>query len=180
MAAEIARELLGDDCPPTYETFLGPPAERMEALSGTEPGLDGRRILFMSSGPGEFRMFYKGLDLMVEAVAKALDRDPSIEFDILGTWDEEIVERCLAPVPEAGFIQPHAQYERPANGDPNGGLASTGPVTSREFKELTMLFSDLDSGILYGTTADLEAIDGPAVAAKVRSATGSRRPPSAG
>lgn len=65
----------------------------------------------------------------------------------------------VAPSPEMDFLQPHAQYERPANGDPNGGLASTGPVTSKKsLRKLTTLFSDLDSGILYGTTGDFDDI----------------------
>ena len=62
--------------------------------------------------------------------------------------------------PEFGFIQPHAQYERPTQGDPLGGLASTGPVTSKKsLRKLTTLFSDLDSGILYGTMGDYDDID---------------------
>ena len=61
-------------------------------------------------------------------------------------------------VPSRASSSPIAQYERPANGDPNGGLASTGPVSSAEFKELTLLFSDLDSGILYGTTDSFDTI----------------------
>lgn len=64
-----------------------------------------------------------------------------------------------APSPEKRFRQPHAQYERPANGDLNGGLASSGPVTSkRSLRTLTTLFSDLDSGILYGTKGDFDDI----------------------
>ena len=100
MAADIARELLGADCPPCYETFLGPPAERAESLSRIEPRLEGKRILFISGGPGEFRMHYKGLDLMVDAVGRAAVRDPELEFDILGAWDDDIIERCMAPVAE--------------------------------------------------------------------------------
>lgn len=65
----------------------------------------------------------------------------------------------VANSPEKGFVQPHAQYERPVNGDPNGGLASTGSVTSkRSLNKLTALFSDLDSGILYGTKGDFDDI----------------------
>ncbi len=57
----------------------------------------------------------------------------------------------VAPVPEPGFIQPHAQYGR---NDPNGGIAVSGAVTSfRSFDEITTLFSDLSSGIMYATTA---------------------------
>ena len=100
MAAEIAQGLLGDRCPPTYETFLGPPAERSQALTALQPALDGKVILFISSGPGPFRMHYKGLDLMIDAFAIAASRDPDLEFNILGDWDREVVERCLSGIPE--------------------------------------------------------------------------------
>ncbi len=54
-----------------------------------------------------------------------------------------------APSPEAGFIQPQAQYGR---NDPNGGVAGSGPVTSQvSFSKITAAFSDLASGILYAT-----------------------------
>ena len=57
---------------------------------------------------------------------------------------------ALAPSPEAGFIQPQAQYGR---NDPNGGVAVSGPVTSLvSFTTITGLFSDLSSGIVYATT----------------------------
>lgn len=53
--------------------------------------------------------------------------------------------------PGDGLIQPHAQYGR---NDPNGGIAITGAVTSfRSFDEITTMFSDLDSGVPYATTA---------------------------
>ncbi len=59
--------------------------------------------------------------------------------------------QAFAPIPEPGFLQPHAQYGR---NDPNGGVAVSGPVTSDESLDtITGLFSDLFSGILYATTA---------------------------
>ena len=62
-----------------------------------------------------------------------------------------------APSPEPGFIQPQAQYGR---NDPNGGIAITGPVTSRNsFDEITGLFSDLSSSIVYATTDSYSEID---------------------
>jgi glycosyltransferase involved in cell wall biosynthesis len=45
-------------------------------------------------------MHYKGLDLMVDAVAAALQRDSAIEFDVLGKWDQDVIDACLARVPE--------------------------------------------------------------------------------
>jgi hypothetical protein len=79
----------------------------------------------------------------------------------------------FAPVPEAGFVQPHAQYERPilapapGTGDPLGGLASSGPVTSQDFKRITMLFSDLDSSRLYATLDPLDTVDATVYTLKV-------------
>jgi len=66
-----------------------------------------------------------------------------------------------APVPEAGFIQPQSQYDRI---DPNGGVAVSGPVTSDlSFDQLTAVFTDLASGLLYGSTAGFDAIDATVV-----------------
>ncbi len=67
-----------------------------------------------------------------------------------GVLDTEPPVDALAPSPEAGFIQPQAQYGR---NDPNGGVAVSGPVTSPvSFTEITGLFGDLSSGIVYATT----------------------------
>jgi glycosyltransferase involved in cell wall biosynthesis len=114
MAVDIAHGLLGDRCPPTYETFIGTPAGRQACLSEVEPELESRRILFIGSGPGDFRLHYKGLDLMVDAVAIAAGSDPAIEFDILGEWDEEIVAAMTARVPAA--IRPRIHFRGRVDG----------------------------------------------------------------
>ena len=108
MAVDIAHRLLGDRCPPTYETFIGTPAERQEALADVEPDLEGRRILFIGSGPGDFRLHYKGLDLMIDAVVIAAASNPAIEFDILGEWESRIVAAMTARVPAA--IRPRIRF----------------------------------------------------------------------
>ena len=55
-----------------------------------------------------------------------------VEDGVVFTAGTPAVDEVNLPsTPEHGFIQPHAQYERPAQGDPNGGLAATGPVTSK-------------------------------------------------
>lgn len=64
-----------------------------------------------------------------------------------------------SPSPEAGFIQPQAQYGR---NDPNGGFAVSGPVVApASFSNLSSVFADLSTGVLYGTTASLNATDAP-------------------
>ena len=111
MASDLVHRLLPDGSPATYETFIGPPAERAEHLVGVKPTLEGRKILCIASGPGDFRMHYKGLDLMVDAVAEAVKRDAAIEFNILGKWDPEIVEACLARIPEEARTHVHFRGE---------------------------------------------------------------------
>ena len=101
MTDEIVHALLGTACPPTYETFVGSPRERTDGLRGVRPDLGTRSILLIASGPGEFRMHYKGLDLMVDAVAIQAESDPSVELNIIGEWDADIVRACMARVPEA-------------------------------------------------------------------------------
>ncbi len=56
-----------------------------------------------------------------------------------------------APVPEAGFIQPYAQFGRPAG---QTFIAVSGPIASdASFDVIDLLFSDLSQGGLYATTA---------------------------
>ena len=63
----------------------------------------------------------------------------------------------VAPSPEPGFVQPHAQYGR---NDPNGGVAVSGPAdTAESLPGMTSIFSDLASGIVYATTAPYSSTD---------------------
>lgn len=103
MSLEMARDLLPTKRPPIYESFLGLPTDRMERLLALNPALESRRIVFIGNGTGEFRMHYKGLDLMIEAVVLARGRDSEIEFEIIGDWSEEIVERLI------GACRPRAE-----------------------------------------------------------------------
>jgi glycosyltransferase involved in cell wall biosynthesis len=95
MTAEMARTLLGPRHPPIYESFIGPPDERLADLSRVVPDLESRRLVFIGSGPNEFRMHYKGLDLMLDAFSIASAVDPTIEFDIVGAWDPLVIAPLL-------------------------------------------------------------------------------------
>jgi glycosyltransferase involved in cell wall biosynthesis len=107
MTVELVHQVLGDQHPAVYETFIGTPAECIEDLSEVRPNLNGRRIVFVGSGPGEFRAHYKGLDLMIEAVSIAAESDPGIEFDIVGEWDPEIVDDLTAMIPSEVGVRIH-------------------------------------------------------------------------
>jgi glycosyltransferase involved in cell wall biosynthesis len=96
MATELVQDLLGGKSPPLYETFGGVPTARERILNAVSPNLESRRIVFIGSGPSEFRRYYKGLDLMVAAVALAATDDDEIEFDIVGEWDPATIEMLTA------------------------------------------------------------------------------------
>lgn len=64
-----------------------------------------------------------------------------------------------APSPEAGFIQPHAQFGR---NNPSEFVAVTGPATStKSFGSITAVFGDLNSSVLYATEDPLAATNVP-------------------
>ena len=61
-----------------------------------------------------------------------------------------------APSPEAGFIQPYAQFGRP---DGQRFIAISGPIaSSTSFDSIDLLFSDLSQGGLFATTAGFDDI----------------------
>jgi hypothetical protein len=65
---------------------------------------------------------------------------------------------ALAPSPEEGFHQPFAQFGRNFNGFVGGLNAVTGPVTSIvSLDTLSMLFSELNSGTMFGTFNETDA-----------------------
>ena len=132
MTMEIVQELLAENSPPVYETFLGVPTHRHRLLKEVRPDLGRQRIVFIGSGPGGFRRYYKGLDLMVKAVALTAEDNHEIEFDIVGQWDAATIEsvtagleqnvrrriRFLGPVDDiAGVLRGASLYLHCARGD---------------------------------------------------------------
>ena len=75
---------------------------------------------------------------------------------VLGVAPASCIE---APQPEPGFRQPLAQYGRPVFSTFTF-VAASGPVISnKSFKNISMVFGDLPSGELYGTTAKIDGRD---------------------
>lgn len=100
MAQELCIKMLGNKIPNSYITFLGPKMERCNSLSIVKPLLESKRIITICNGPGEFRMWYKGMDIMIEAVGNAIIEDDSIKFHIYGIWDTTIIKQMLFKIPE--------------------------------------------------------------------------------
>ncbi|MDI9340652.1 MAG: glycosyltransferase [Sediminibacterium sp.] len=100
MAKELVYKLLPDFKGKVEVSFLGPKRERHSDLNKLPYAATSRKLLVLANGPGEFRKYYKGLDIMLEAFA-AVTPDTSLLLEIVGEWDEETKELCLSGIPDS-------------------------------------------------------------------------------
>jgi glycosyltransferase involved in cell wall biosynthesis len=132
MVAELVRRVL--PLPRHPDVFSFPNfvrAERVPELIGVDAPLDAPRLLFIGHGPSGFRAFYKGLDLMADAFARARQRRPDLGWSIAGDWDPGFARdlertaalpagavRWLGPVSRLGeVVSTHALYLHCARGE---------------------------------------------------------------
>jgi glycosyltransferase involved in cell wall biosynthesis len=59
---------------------------RAREMAEVAASLEGSRIVFVGNGPDGFRIFYKGLDLLCESVARARATRPEIACTVVGDW----------------------------------------------------------------------------------------------
>ena len=116
MAKDLA--MLNGIVTPTYTTYLGDPKERYDQLTCLQPDLSSKNIVFLSSGPGGWRTWYKGLDLMIEAFNLAFKKDKDLSFTIIGDWNislqRELLAKCSSEAKNAiqfvGYINNLDEY----------------------------------------------------------------------
>ncbi len=89
MASDFVINILGPLHPNIKISFLGPLQERLNQLESIQPSLDSKNILLIASGPSDFRLYYKGLDFMLEMFLVLIKRIPDIRFTIVGEWNKE-------------------------------------------------------------------------------------------
>lgn len=99
MAEELVHKILGPRSPRLYTVINGIPAKHFEKQEA--PALSGHALLFMGNGPGESRMWYKGLDLMLAAFAEAWHRRPELTLTVVGEWNERVRTRLLSGLDES-------------------------------------------------------------------------------
>jgi glycosyltransferase involved in cell wall biosynthesis len=97
METQLAKEILGAKCPPTYKVIHGVPEARRRGLGATRPRLEGSDIMFCAHGPGGWRLWYKGLDVMLRAFWMSREQSPGLRLYVVGEWDRSGVEELLAP-----------------------------------------------------------------------------------
>jgi glycosyltransferase involved in cell wall biosynthesis len=93
MAETLVKEILGDAAPKTYTVINGIPEEHFPKQINLT--LKNKNILFIGHGTGKERMWYKGLDLMVEAFAIAKEKDTELTFTIVGEWDKDLQKELI-------------------------------------------------------------------------------------
>jgi glycosyltransferase involved in cell wall biosynthesis len=70
-------------------TFLGPLTARVDGLRKIKPDFESYNLVTIASGPSQARIYYKGLDIMIDAVVKAKAYLPALRYYILGEWSKE-------------------------------------------------------------------------------------------
>ena len=79
-----------------------------------------------------------------------------VGYDGSGTAEVNATVLGEAPLGEAGFVQPYAQFGREDLSYSNL-FAVTGPVTSADFMQIGLLFGDIADGNLFATLKDASA-----------------------
>ena len=87
----LAQELLSESGrnPAILKITSGFPAGRATTLGNITPLLDSRRVIFIGNGEGEWRGWYKGLDLLLNAFVQVSPDFDDATLDIVGSWNEE-------------------------------------------------------------------------------------------
>lgn len=76
-----------------HVTFLGPLERRIKILNTITPAFDTKTMISIATGPGEERVFYKGLDIMTEAFLIARKKIPDLQYYIVGNWSQEDISK---------------------------------------------------------------------------------------
>jgi glycosyltransferase involved in cell wall biosynthesis len=71
----------------TFQNFIR--EARAREMAEVDARLQDEHVVFVGNGPGGFRVFYKGLDLLLEAIARARSSLPRLACSIVGEWSEE-------------------------------------------------------------------------------------------
>ena len=93
---ELLLGLIGNDNKiPVYTVFNGVNMERLHRLSQIKPSLNSCNILFLGDIPNKDRIWYKGIDIMLQAFNEVKIHYPQATFTIVGSYDEQETVQLL-------------------------------------------------------------------------------------
>ena len=83
--------------------FNGVSTERMEILLPIAPDLKSKNLIFIGNGTGEWRAYYKGLDLVLQVFNTIASAYSSTLLFVIGEWESEFIKQYIAQhCPDAG------------------------------------------------------------------------------
>lgn len=92
MAIELINKIKPMNNIKLVKTFLGPSTSRQSLLNKSEINFDTKSILFIGSAENKNRIFYKGLDLMIDGFLK-FNISNEFRFIILGEIDKAFISK---------------------------------------------------------------------------------------
>ncbi len=85
---EMLRGLIHRTNNKLFITFNGIEKNRLNELLQIEPDLESNNIVFIGNGPDGWRVWYKGLDILVEVFKELSDQYKNAKLTIVGIWSE--------------------------------------------------------------------------------------------
>jgi len=83
-----------------YQIFNGVSKERMSRLNKINPDLKSKNILFIGNLYAGWRMWYKGLDLMLDAFAALASEIDEFRFIIIGAMEDKVKDHIFTNYPQ--------------------------------------------------------------------------------
>jgi len=75
-------------------------SERIRDLNGIQPAWGSGNILFIGNGPGEWRAWYKGLDILLAAFVRINKKFTNSRLFIAGEWEPVFREVAMKGIPQ--------------------------------------------------------------------------------
>ncbi len=98
LAAEVTRP--AQIAPDLFIVPAAPSEDRRSRLLMVRHRLGTCNLVFIGAGPPEWRGWYKGLDLLIAAVALASARIDQLRLRVVGEWDQRYVDSILGNHPD--------------------------------------------------------------------------------
>ena len=93
---DLLLEILNEKEPNVHISFNGIEMSRFQLLRKNEPDLNSHNILFIGNGPDGWRIWYKGLDILIKGFKKLVNDFPDSTLTIIGDWDSNIQNKLLS------------------------------------------------------------------------------------
>jgi glycosyltransferase involved in cell wall biosynthesis len=135
---DLAKEMLGQGNaakePSLYKVHSSIRSDRINEYSDINPALFSEKLLFIGNGPSGWRSYYKGIDLLLDALQIVMTQRPGVTLTVVGEWESEHINRLMSSRPELEglvdfvgkvselrpFLESASLYVHPARGEAFG------------------------------------------------------------